>query len=130
MEAGLAGSVPQHKTEEDHLNIEKLTALICYNAHSLLTICGNMRCVTNKLKIHTWCANIKKYHRRGQLDQTVEWLISIRQPWVHIPVWNKIIKTEVSQLTTFTKSRNKTEAGLWRGTIKKLSLLCYILDNK
>ena len=25
-----------HKTEEEHLNIEKLTALICCNAHSLL----------------------------------------------------------------------------------------------
>ena len=41
-------------SEGDHLIIEKLTALLFYNAHSLLTINGNMRHLNNnKLKIHT-----------------------------------------------------------------------------
>ena len=48
-----------HKTEEYHLNIEKLTALICYTAHLLFTIYGNMRCETNKLKILNMWVNIK-----------------------------------------------------------------------
>ena len=35
--------VQPYKTERDHPNIEKLTALMMYNAQSLL-ICGNMNC--------------------------------------------------------------------------------------
>ena len=45
----LAGS--GHQTVEDHLNIEKLTALIVYNTNTSL-INGNMCLEYNKLKIH------------------------------------------------------------------------------
>ena len=40
----LTGSRSHNKTEEDHINIEKLTALLLYNAHSSLTKNGNMIC--------------------------------------------------------------------------------------
>ena len=56
LEDGLAGS--GHKTEKNHLNIEKVTALfVIMPTHYL--IYGDMRCGTNTLKTHM-CAIIKK----------------------------------------------------------------------
>ena len=48
---GLAWLVQPYKTEEHHLNIEKLTALFVFNPTYYL-LYGIMRCETNKLKMH------------------------------------------------------------------------------
>ena len=50
--------VQPYKTERDHLNIEKLTALfVVIRIHCL--VYGNVKCDTNILMKHM-CANIKK----------------------------------------------------------------------
>ena len=46
----LAGS--GYKTEEEHQNIRKLTALVVCNTSTSLMIYGNMHLDYNKLKIH------------------------------------------------------------------------------
>ena len=49
-----------HMTAEEHLNIEKLTALLLYNDHSFLIMYWKYdNVINNKIKNYM-CANIKK----------------------------------------------------------------------